>query len=316
VPRFNNNGLSRRGMKKIGIKWKAQDVTNQSGKIVVVTGSNTGIGYQMALTLADKGAHVILACRNLEKAEAAREKILKSSPHAQLSVEELDLADLSNVEMFAMKLKKTLQHLDILINNAGVMIPPQSTTKDGFELQIGTNHFGHFALTSHLMPLLSAAEKPRIVTLSSIAHWSGVIDLDDINGVNKKYNKWGMYSQSKLANLLFALELDRRLKAAGSHIESFGSHPGYSNTDLQRYSLGWRILNPLFGIQPIKGAAPTLYAATEPDAIVHRYWGPIGLLEARGWTGKAKITSRAADEEMARKLWEYSESLIGIHFQI
>ncbi|MDA8588227.1 oxidoreductase [Euryarchaeota archaeon] len=303
-------------MKKIGIKWKAQDVAHQSGKIAVVTGSNTGIGFQVALILADKGAHVVLACRNLEKAETAREKMLKSSPHAQIFVEELDLADLSNVEAFATRLKKSYQHVDILINNAGVMIPPQSTTKDGFELQIGTNHFGHFALTLHLMPLLSAAEKPRIVTLSSIAHWSGVIDLEDINGEKKKYNKWGMYSQSKLANLLFALELDRRLKAAGSHIESFGSHPGYSNTDLQRYSLAWRILNPLFGIQPIKGAAPTLYAATEPDAIAHRYWGPIGLLEARGWTGKAKITSRAADEEMARKLWEYSESLLGIHFQI
>lgn len=303
-------------MKKIGIKWKAQDVAHQSGKIAVVTGSNTGIGFQVALILADKGAHVVLACRNLEKAETAREKMLKSSPHAQIFVEELDLADLSNVEAFATRLKKSHQHVDILINNAGVMIPPQSTTKDGFELQIGTNHFGHFALTLHMMPLLSAAEKPRIVTLSSIAHWSGVIDLEDINGEKKKYNKWGMYSQSKLANLLFALELDRRLKAAGSHIESFGSHPGYSNTDLQRYSLAWRILNPLFGIQPIKGAAPTLYAATEPDAIAHRYWGPIGLLEARGWTGKAKITSRAADEEMARKLWEYSESLLGIHFQI
>ena len=303
-------------MKKIGIKWKAQDVAHQSGKIAVVTGSNTGIGFQVALILADKGAHVVRACRNLEKAETAREKMLKSSPHAQIFVEELDLADLSNVEAFATRLKKSHQHVDILINNAGVMIPPQSTTKDGFELQIGTNHFGHFALTSHMMPLLSAAEKPRIVTLSSIAHWSGVIDLEDINGEKKKYNKWGMYSQSKLANLLFALELDRRLKAAGSHIESFGSHPGYSNTDLQRYSLAWRILNPLFGIQPIKGAAPTLYAATEPDAIAHRYWGPIGLLEARGWTGKAKITSRAADEEMARKLWEYSESLLGIHFQI
>jgi NAD(P)-dependent dehydrogenase (short-subunit alcohol dehydrogenase family) len=149
------------------------------------------------------------------------------------------------------------------------MIPPKSTTSDGFELQIGTNHFGHFALTSHLMPLLSAAKHPRVVTLSSIAHWAGRIDLEDINGEKKKYDKWGMYSQSKLANLLFALELDRRLKAAGSHIESFGSHPGYSNTDLQRYSLAWRCLNPLFGMKPVKGAAPTLYAATHPDATEH-----------------------------------------------
>ena len=303
-------------MKKIGIKWKAQDVADQSGKIAIVTGSNTGIGFQMALVLADKGAHVILACRNLEKAEAAKRQILKSSPNAKVEVEILDLADLSDVEMFATRIKNSHERVDILINNAGVMIPPKSTTKDGFELQIGTNHFGHFALTSRLMPLLSVAEKPRIVTLSSIAHWAGVIDLEDINGEKKKYDKWGMYSQSKLANLLFALELDRRLKAAGSHIESFGSHPGYSNTDLQRYSLGWRFLNPLFGMKPIRGAAPTLYAATEPDALIHRYWGPIGLLEARGWTGKAKITPRASNKEMARKLWEHTESMIGIQFQI
>jgi NAD(P)-dependent dehydrogenase (short-subunit alcohol dehydrogenase family) len=196
------------------------------------------------------------------------------------------------------------------------MIPPQSTTADGFELQIGTNHFGHFALTSHLMSLLTAAPQPRVVTLSSIAHWAGQIDLEDINGKEKKYDKWAMYSQSKLANLLFALELDRRLKAAGSHIESFASHPGYSNTDLQRHSLAWRCLNPVFGMKAVKGAAATLYAATEPNAIDHRYWGPIGMLEARGWTGKAKITPRAANEEIARQLWAHTEALTGIKFQL
>ncbi|MEJ6563331.1 MAG: oxidoreductase [Euryarchaeota archaeon] len=303
-------------MKKIGIKWKVEDMTSQKGKIAIVTGSNTGIGYQMALALADKGAMVVLACRNLEKGEKARSDIIESSPGALITVEELDLANLESIEAFGQRLVKSHGHVDILINNAGVMIPPQSTTADGFELQIGTNHFGHFALTSHLMPLLSAAKHPRIITLSSIAHWSGRIDLNDINGKTKKYDKWAMYSQSKLANLLFALELDRRLKAAGSHIESFGSHPGYSNTDLQRHSLAWRCLNPLFGMKPIKGAAPTLYAATIPDAINHRYWGPIGILEARGWTGKAKITARAADEEMARKLWDHTEALTGIKFQL
>ncbi len=303
-------------MKKIGIKWKVEDMTSQKGKIAIVTGSNTGIGYQMALALADKGAMVVLACRNLEKGEKARSDIIESSPGALITVEELDLANLESIEAFGQRLVKSHGHVDILINNAGVMIPPQSTTADGFELQIGTNHFGHFALTSHLMPLLSAAKHPRIITLSSIAHWSGRIDLNDINGKRKKYDKWAMYSQSKLANLLFALELDRRLKAAGSHIESFGSHPGYSNTDLQRHSLAWRCLNPLFGMKPIKGAAPTLYAATIPDAINHRYWGPIGILEARGWTGKAKITARAADEEMARKLWDHTEALTGIKFQL
>jgi len=303
-------------MKKIGIKWKAEHTQNQNGKLVVVTGSNTGIGYHMALTLADKGADVILACRNEEKAELAKAKMLKTSPGANITVQLLDLADLVSIEGFANRMKKSHKHLDLLINNAGVMIPPKSITKDGFELQIGTNHFGHFALTSHLMPLLSAAKAPRVVTLSSIAHWSGRIDFEDINGENKKYDKWGMYSQSKLANLLFALELDRRLKAAGSHIESLGSHPGYSATDLQRHSMAWRLLNPLFGIAPVKGAAPTLYAATESDALIHRYWGPVGSLEARGWTGKAKITDRAADEDVARRLWEMTEKITGIQFEI
>ena len=303
-------------MKKIGIKWKAEHTQNQTGKLVVVTGSNTGIGYHMALTLADKGAHVILACRNQQKAESAKAKMLKTSPSANITVQLLDLADLVSIETFANQMKKAHKNLDILINNAGVMIPPKSVTKDGFELQIGTNHFGHFALTSQLLPLLTAAEAPRIVTLSSIAHWSGQIDFEDINGENKKYNKWGMYSQSKLANLLFALELDRRLKAAGSHIESLGSHPGYSATDLQRHSMAWRILNPLFGIAPVKGAAPTLYAATEEDALMHRYWGPVGSMEARGWTGKANITERAADEDTARRLWELTEKTTGILFEI
>ena len=303
-------------MKKIDIKWKAEHTQNQDGKIAVVTGSNSGIGYHMALTLADKGAQVILACRNEEKAEVAKAKMLKTSPDANITVQCLDLADLASVKNFANQMKQSHKHLDILINNAGVMIPPKSVTKDGFELQIGTNHFGHFALTSHLLPLLSAAQAPRIVTLSSIAHWSGRIDFEDINGEKKKYDKWGMYSQSKLANLQFALELNRRLKASGSHIESLGSHPGYSATDLQRHSLVWRILNPLFGMAPVKGAAPTLYAATEADALKHRYWGPVGLVEARGWTGKAKITARAADEEAARRLWELTETITGINFEI
>jgi NAD(P)-dependent dehydrogenase (short-subunit alcohol dehydrogenase family) len=303
-------------MKKIGIKWKAEHMASQKGKVAIVTGANTGIGYHMALALASKGAKVVLACRNLEKAEKARMKMLEQFPEAIIVMEELNLADLASIDAFGRRIGANYDRVDMLINNAGVMIPPQSTTADGYELQIGTNHFGHFALTSHLMPLLSAAKQPRVVTLSSIAHWSGRIDLEDINGKDKKYDKWALYSQSKLANLLFALELDRRLKAAGSHIESFASHPGYSNTDLQRHSFVWRCLNPLFGMKPVKGAAPTLYAATDPDALVHRYWGPVGMIEARGWTGKAKITPRAADEEMAHKLWEHTEALTGIKFQL
>lgn len=302
--------------KKIGVKWKAENMPSQEGKVAIITGANTGIGYHMAIGLVKKKASVILACRNLVKAEEAKQKILSSVPDADITIQELDLANLSSVEEFSHKISSSYQQIDILINNAGVMIPPKSTTKDGFELQIGTNHLGHFALTYHLLPLLSRASSGRVVTLSSIAHWFGEIDFDDINGLEKKYDKWGLYSQSKLANLLFALELHRRLKAAGSSVESFASHPGYSNTDLQRYSLTWRILNVFFAMRPVKGAAPTLYAATESDASSYRYWGPVGLFEARGWTGKAKITTLASNEEVANRLWKLSEDLTGIQFVI
>ena len=302
------------GKKKIGIKWKASMMPSQEGKRVVVTGSNSGIGFEMAMALAGHGAHVIMACRNSEKADVAKVRILEAHPQAQVTVEIVDLAELKSIHAFTERLRNADQPLDILINNAGVMIPPASTTADGFELQIGTNHIGHFALTAGLLPLLERAAAGRIVTVSSIAHWAGRIDFEDLNGRQKKYNKWGMYSQSKLANLLFALELDRRLKAAGSSVESFASHPGYSNTQLQRHSLLWRILNVGFAVAPSKGAAPTLYAATEADARSHRYWGLVGPMEAWGWTGRANITPHAADETTAKRLWALTEELSGVPF--
>ena len=296
------------------MKWKAEQMPDQTGKIAIVTGSNTGIGFQMAQGLAAKGAIVILACRNLEKAESAKNRILLKNPSANLIIQQLNLADLSSVENFSKSISLLYQRIDLLINNAGVMIPPKSMTKDGFELQIGTNHLGHFALTAHLIPLLEQADSPRIVTLSSIANNMGVMDFEDLNGHNKKYNKWGMYGQSKLANILFSLELGRRLKEKGSHIKSLCSHPGYSATDLQRYSLTWRFLNLFAAISAEKGAAPTLYAATEEDALSHPYWGTVGFFEARGWPGKAVINSKAMNEDDAKRLWKISEELTNVSY--
>lgn len=296
------------------MKWNERAMGDQTGKVAIVTGSNTGIGYYMARALASKGASVTMACRNPEKAELAMLRILYEFPESKVSVSVLDLADLSSVESFSKKFVSGGERLDILINNAGVMIPPKSFTKDGFELQIGTNHLGHFALTGHLLPILESTEGSRVVTVSSIAHNPGVIDFDDLNGERKKYNKWRFYSQSKIANLIFSLELARRLESSGSGVSAIASHPGYSATDLQRYSLFWRFLNLFVAMPAKRGAEATLYAATEKDALEYPYWGPTGVLEMRGMTGRAKINSNAQDEDTARRLWGVSESLTGVRF--
>ena len=296
------------------MKWDAQMMGDQSGKVAIVTGSNTGIGFHMARALASKGAMVIMACRDLEKAVVAMRRIQDEFPDSEVSTSELDLADLSSVQSFSEGFSSGAERLDILINNAGVMIPPKSRTKDGFELQFGTNHLGHFALTGLLMPILEKTEGSRVVTVSSIAHNQGVIDFEDLHGDRKRYNKWGFYSQSKIANLTFSLEFSRRLERSGSGVTAIASHPGYSATDLQRHSLFWRFLNLIVAIPAKRGAEATLYAATEDDALDHPYWGPTGVIEMRGWTGKARINAKARDEETGRRLWEVSESLTGVRF--
>ena len=296
------------------MKWDAQMMGDQSGKVAIVTGSNTGIGFHMARALASKGAMVIMACRDLEKAVVAMRRIQDEFPDSEVSTSELDLADLSSVQSFSEGFSSGAERLDILINNAGVMIPPKSRTKDGFELQFGTNHLGHFALTGLLMPILEKTEGSRVVTVSSIAHNQGVIDFEDLHGDRKRYNKWGFYSQSKIANLTFSLEFSRRLERSGSGVTAIASHPGYSATDLQRHSLFWRFLNLIVAIPAKRGAEATLYAATEDDALDHPYWGPTGVIEMRGWTGKARINAKARDEETGRRLWEVSESLTGVSF--
>ena len=310
-------GANKTRKKKInqgGVKWKAEMMADQTGRVAVVTGSNTGIGFHMAHGLASKGASVTLACRSEGKAEAARGRILSELPGSEVGVGVLDLADLASVRGFCEGFSADNDRLDLLINNAGVMIPPYSTTRDGFELQFGTNHLGHFALTGQLLPLLERTGGSRVVTLSSIAHNPGVIDFDDLNSERKRYSKWGSYSQSKIANLIFAIELGRRLEASGSSVLSLASHPGYSNTDLQRHSALWRALNVFLAMPARKGAAPTLFAATDPEAAGHPYWGPTGFIEMRGWTGRARINPKARDEEVARRLWQVSEDLTGVSY--
>ena len=301
--------------KRLKQKWRLSDTSAQEGTVVLITGSNCGIGFEMAMELSGKGAEVILACRSRPRAEKARERILERHPQAVVQIIELDLADLKSVKRAAAEVIATFPRLDVLINNAGVMIPPRSTTTDGFELQVGTNHLGHFAFTAHLLPHLEKASKPRVVTVSSIAHTMGRLDLANMHGKGKRYDKWGQYGRSKLANLMFALELDRRLKASGSHVVSLASHPGYANTSLQRHSLMWRVLNTV-ALSPERGAAATVFAATEPEALDHPYWGPVGPLEAWGWTGRARMSRRAKHLDDAAALWAWSEAETGVSFPL
>ncbi len=296
------------------MNWDIKMMEDQTGKVVIITGSNTGIGYHMAHGLVSKGASVVMACRNLKKASDSRNKILKDFPKANIKIYQLDLADLDNIKYFAKKFINENDRLDVLINNAGVMIPPYSKTKNNFELQFGTNHLGHFALTGLLLPLLEKNDNGRIITVSSIAHNPGIIDFDDLNSERKKYSKWGSYSQSKISNLCFAIELDRRLKAGGFSTISLASHPGYSNTELQRYSILWRFLNVFFAMSAKKGSEATLFAATNQKATEYIYWGPTGIIEMRGRTGKAKINKKAQNKETAKRLWSISEKMTGVKF--
>lgn len=301
--------------KRLKKKWRLSDTSDQSATIVLITGSNCGIGFEMAMEFARKGAEVILACRSRGRADGARQRILERYPKGRVHVLDLDLANLKSVKRAASEVMATFPRLDVLINNAGVMIPPRSTTSDGFELQVGTNHLGHFAFTAHLLPHLEKARHPRVVTVSSIAHTMGRLDLGNMHGEGKRYDKWGQYGRSKLANLMFALELDRRLKSNGSHVVSLASHPGYASTSLQRHSGVWRMLNTV-ALSPQRGAAATVYAATEAGALDHSYWGPVGLLEAWGWPGRANISRRARRLDDAAALWAWSETETGVSFPV
>ena len=294
--------------------WNFDSIPDQSGRIAIVTGANTGIGYETARALARKGAWVILACRDLAKASAAAARIQAEQPSGSVQAQPLDLSDLDSVARFAERFAAEHDRLDLLINNAGVMVPPQSRTKQGFELQFGTNHLGHFALTAQLLPLLRRTPGARVVVVSSGAHHMGHIDFADLNFEGRGYSPWRAYAQSKLANLLFALELQRRLRAAGAAVLATAAHPGWTATDLQRTAGAARFFNPYFAMKPADGALPTLRAATDPAASAGEYFGPSRFFEMNGPPERARLSRNARDESVAARLWTTSETLTGIRY--
>lgn len=293
--------------------WTTEHIPDQSGRIAVVTGANTGIGYETALALAQKGAHVVLACRNPERGADALARLEATHPTGTAELMILDLSSQDAVHAFATLYRAAHARLDLLINNAGVMVPPLSKTSEGLELQIGVNYFGHFALTGLLIELVNATPGSRVVTVSSLAHRQGQIDFDNFRG-EKPYKPWREYSQSKLANLIFALELQRRLTQGGHAVISTAAHPGSTQTDLQRHSGFLSFFVGLWSNTPAQGALPTLYAATAPEAEPGGYYGPDGFYEAKGYPAPAKVMPQAKDEETARRLWEAGETVTGVRY--
>jgi NAD(P)-dependent dehydrogenase (short-subunit alcohol dehydrogenase family) len=306
-------------------QWTINDIPDQRGNVVVVTGGNSGIGYEAALALAGKGAHVILAVRNAAKGQAAVTAIQRAHPGAAAEVLALDLSNLGSVRRFAETFLQRFKVLPLLINNAGVMALPFGRTADGFEMQFGTNHLGHFALTGLLMPAILATPSARVVVVSSGVHTAGVIDFDNLDGA-KSYRPWRAYSQSKLANLLFAYELQRRFSAIGANAIVAACHPGYAATNLQaagprmagsRFNeLVSKLANRIFAQSAAMGALPTLYAATAADVNGCDYIGPIGLLGMRGSPGKIKSSARSYDTSVAARLWQVSEQLTDVRFDL
>jgi NAD(P)-dependent dehydrogenase (short-subunit alcohol dehydrogenase family) len=297
--------------------WTFDNIADQTGRVAIVTGANSGIGLETARMLVRKGAAVVLACRNPEKGMSALQQILDTKPAGTATLEALDLSDLDSVTTFAERFSATHRRLDLLINNAGVMVPPLSRTKQNHELQFGTNHLGHFALTARLLPLLQKTPGARVVVVSSTGQNIGKIDFDDLDWEKRPYNPWRAYGQSKLANMMFVLELQRRLTAAGSKIRVTAAHPGWTATDLGRTSfLVGRLINPLLAMKPEKGALPTLRAAVDPDAAGGSYWGPSGFRGMNGYPALAKISDRAKDETVAARLFDESELLTGVSFAL
>lgn len=293
-------------------KWTHADIPDLTGKQAIVTGSNSGIGFEAARALAAHGAAVVLACRSEAKAEQASAQILAEHPGAALSVMALDLADLDQVRSFAGRFGERFERLDLLINNAGVMMPPASTTKQGFELQFGVNHLGHFALTGLLLDRLNASPGARVVNVSSQAHRQGRMNFDDLDFEARGYDRMAAYGQSKLANLLFTFELDRRLAAAGINILVAAAHPGWTRTNLQQHWGFADLLNPLLGMPPAKGALPTLRAATDPNVRSGDYYGPRGIYQMWGYPKKVGTTKAARNQADAARLWEVSELRTGV----
>ena len=303
-------------------KWTASDVPDQSGRVAIVTGSNTGIGYGAAAVLADKGAHVVLAVRNVDKGNHAKARITASSPNAVVTVQELDLTSLASIRKAADELRAAHPRIDLLINNAGVMYTDKASTKDGFELQFGTNHLGHFALTGQLLDNMLPVDGSRVVTISSVGHRIRArIHFEDLQ-LERNYARVVSYGQSKLANLLFTYELARRLKLKGAPTGALAAHPGAADTDLLRNMPGGtRQVSEFFWTNFIAqnadmGALPTLRAAADPSAQSGQYYGPDGLGEQRGHPKVVKSSAQSHDEDVQRRLWSVSEELTDVTYPV
>jgi NAD(P)-dependent dehydrogenase (short-subunit alcohol dehydrogenase family) len=297
-----------------GSKWSEKNIADQSGRIAIVTGSTSGIGLETARALAEKNARVIMAVRNVEKGERIAREIRGNNPGSAISVGRLDLTDLSSVKAFAEDFSRTYERLDLLINNAGIMMCPYAKTKDDFEIQMGTNHLGHFALSGRLMPVLKDTPGSRIVSVSSIAHRQGNIDFEDIHWEKRKYDTQKAYCDSKIANLYFTYEFSRKFEGNSGAPMAMAAHPGWTGTDLQRHKKLFQYLNYVFAQQPPDGALPTLRAAVDPEARAGSYYGPAGLFELRGAPVKVSSTRRSRDKQAAGKLWELSGELTGVSF--
>lgn len=307
-----------------GKKWTAEKINNLKGKNVIITGANSGIGFEVAKKFAENNARVIMACRDLEKGGEAKEKIEENIEESEIEVRKLDLADLSSIKKFTKEYKANNDKLDVLCNNAGVMAIPRQETKDGFEKQFGVNHLGHFALTAHLIPVLKEAEESRVVTQSSGLHEKGSIDFENLM-LEEEYDKWDAYANSKLANVLFANELQRKLEEQDLDMKSIACHPGYASTNLQYRGpeeegsklklFGMKIANTLLAQSAEKGALPMLYSSVSTDIEGGEYIGPDGLGNMRGYPEKQESSEESQDKNVAEALWTRSESLTDVDFQ-
>jgi len=301
--------------------WTVKDIPNQTDRVAIVTGANSGLGYQSSLALAKKGATVVMACRNQKQGQQALDQIKQQVPNARLELASLDLSDLASIHTFATEFKLRHDKLDVLLNNAGIMAIPRGETKDGFEMQLGVNHLGHFALTGLVLENLLNTAHSRVVTTTSLVHAIGRINFENLQ-MQRRYTRYGAYAQSKLANLLFAFELQRRLKAIGADVISVAAHPGYANTSLQNTSatasgsllesLWYPIGNTIMAQSAEMGALPQLYAATAPEIKGGELYGPLFL--TRGQPRHDWAMPAAYNQAVAQRLWVVSEELTTVHY--
>ncbi len=311
------------------MRWTAADIPDLTGSTIIVTGATSGLGEATTIALASRGATVVLATRNADKTDALIATIRERHPAASLEHLPLDLADLASVEAAAETFLTRHASVDRIVANAGIMAPPLQRTADGFELQIGVNHLGHFAFVGRVLPALLAADDARVVTVSSFAHRIGSIDPSDLNWQDTRYERWPAYGRSKLANLLYMSELQRRFEAAPADAISVAAHPGYTATGLQTAGpaaqggirgavtrVAARAATAILAQPASQGVLPQLFAATAPDVPGGSYWGPDGPAEQRGYPRLAEQSSRAKDPDMAARLWELSEELTGVHYDL